>query len=251
MGRILDLLIVAGTAALAVRLFTADLHHRYRVFFFYLIFATVHLGVLACFGHRSNAYQKIWVLTEPGDWLFFVLVVLEIYALVLQDYRGLSTVSRWALVLAVFVALAASGLSLIAPSQSPQSHLMLYYYVAERAVYFSLVVFLLSILGLLMQYPIALSRNIVVHSMVFSVYFLGNSVIYLLLSTRGYGSLAVVRYSLYIITLGALGAWLAMLNPAGELRQLRVRPQWMPGRDEQLVNQLKHLNAALLRATNK
>jgi hypothetical protein len=61
----------------------------------------------------------------------------------------------------------------------------------------------------------------------------------------------VVRYSLYIITLGALGAWLAMLNPAGELRQLRVRPQWMPGRDEQLVNQLKHLNAALLRATNK
>ena len=70
---------------------------------------------------------------------------------------------------------------------------MRYYYVAERAVYFSLVVFLLSILGFLMQYPITLSRNIIVHSMVFSVYFLGNTVLYLLLSMLGKGSAPQVR----------------------------------------------------------
>jgi hypothetical protein len=252
MGRILDLLIVAGTALLAVRLFTTGiLHRRYRIFFYYLIFETLRATVLAYLGQGSNAYQKAWVLTEPVEWLFLAMVVLEIYALVLQDYRGLSTASRWAVIAAVAIALLASALSLIAPSQSSQSHLMRYYYVAERAVYFSLVVFLISILGFLMQYPITLSRNIVVHSMVFSVYFLGNSFIYLLLSTRGYGSLPVVTYALDAVTLAALGAWLALLSPAGELRKLRIRHYTQPGREEELVNQLGRLNAALLRATNK
>jgi uncharacterized membrane protein YcgQ (UPF0703/DUF1980 family) len=176
-------------------------------------------------------------------------VVIEIYGLVLQDYKGLSTAGRWALIVAVAVALLASGISLTAPSHYAQSHLMTYYYVAERAVYFSLLVFLVSILGLLMQYPITLSRNIIVHSMVFSVYFVGNTVLYLLLSMRGAASIAVVTYALPAITLAAVGAWLVLLNPAGEVRKLSLRPQWMPGREEELVNQLNNLNAALLRAT--
>jgi len=251
MAGILDLLIVAGTAILGVRLFALDLHRRYRVFFYYVIFATLRLGVLTSIPQGSKIYQKIWVLTEPFEWLFYVLVVLEIYALVLQDYRGLSTLGRWALITAVLVALLASGISLMAPSQSTQSHLMRYYYVAERAVYFSLVVFLLSILGLLMQYPIALCRNIVVHSMVFSVYFLCNTVLYLFLSMRGYAVLSQVSDALSVITLGAVGAWLVMLNPAGEIRKLTLRPQWMPGREEELAGQLNHLNAALLRATRR
>jgi hypothetical protein len=251
-ARILDLLIVAGTAILSVRLFATGLYRRYRVFFFYLIFATLHVVALDMIGSKANTYEKVWVLTEPLEWLFYVLVVLEISALVLEDYRGLSTVGRWALVTAVLVALLASGISLMAPSQlTTQGQLMRYYYVAERAVYFSLVVFLLSILGFLMQYPITLSRNIIVHSMVFSVYFLGNTVIYLLLSLRGKGSIPAVSYALSGITLAAVGAWLVLMNRAGEIRKLSLRPQWMPGREEQLVSQLNHLNAALLRATRK
>jgi len=249
MTRILDLLIPVGTAILSVRLFAGGLHRRYRVFSLYLIFATLHLGVLASLKQSSDLYQQVWVLTEPLDWLFYVLVVVEIYALVLEDYQGLSTVGRWALITAVAVALLASGISLMAPSQFSQSQLMRYYYVAERAVYFSLVVFLITILGFLMQYPIVLSRNIIVHSMVFSVYFLGETVLYLLLSMRGYDSLSAVTYALSTITLAAVGAWLVMLNPAGEFRKVSLRPHWMPGKEEELVSQLSHLNAVLLRAT--
>jgi hypothetical protein len=249
MASMLNLLIVAGTAILSVRLFVSGLYRRYRVFFIYLVFATLHVGLFAFLKQGGRAYQQVWVLTEPLDWLFYVSVVIEIYGLVLQDYKGLSTAGRWALIVAVAVALLASGISLTAPSHYAQSHLMTYYYVAERAVYFSLLVFLVSILGLLMQYPITLSRNIIVHSMVFSVYFVGNTVLYLLLSMRGAASIAVVTYALPAITLAAVGAWLVLLNPAGELRKLRLRPQWMPGREEELVSQLNNLNAALLRAT--
>jgi hypothetical protein len=140
----------------------------------------------------------------------------------------------------------------MAPSQyTTQGHLMHYYYVAERAVYFSLVVFLVSILGLLMQYPIRLSRNIIVHSMVFSIYFLGNTVLYLLVSMRSKGSLHALSLALEALTIVTLGAWLVMLKPSGEGRKQSLRPQWMPGREEELVSQLNHLNAALLRVARK
>jgi len=249
MASVLELLILAGTAILSVRLFASGLYRRYRVFFFYLVFATLRAVVSTTLDQSGKAYLHFWVLTEPLEWLFYVLVVLEIFALVLQDYRGLATVGRWALITAVLIALLASGVSLMAPSQSTIQGFLRYYYVAERAVYFSLVVFLVSILGVLMQYPITLGRNIIVHSMVFSVYFLGHTVFYLLLSMRGMGSIPMVTYALSAITLAAVGAWLVLLNPAGELRQVRLRPAWMPGKEEELVNQLNHLNAALLRAT--
>ena len=250
MASILNLLIAAGTAILSIRLLSVGLYRRYRIFFLYLIFETLHTGILASLGQAGRAYEKVWVVTEPLEWFFFALVVLEIYALVLQDYKGLSTVGRWSLIAAMVVAMLASGIILIAPSQYAQSHVITYYYVAERAVNLSLAVFLLSILGLLMRYPLTLSRNIVVHSMVFSVYFLANAVLYLLLSMAGLNASAPwVTYTISAITLAAIGTWLVMLNPAGEFRKQRVRPRWMPGQEEQLVNQLNHLNAALLRAT--
>jgi hypothetical protein len=72
-----------------------------------------------------------------------------------------------------------------------------------------------------------------------------------MLSMRGFESIVAVTNALSLITLAAVGAWLLMLNPAGELRKVSLRPQWMPGREEELVSQLNHLNAALLRATRK
>ena len=78
MYRLLNLLIPAGTAILSVRLFASGLYRRYRIFCFYLIFATLHLGVLAGINQKSNAYEYIWVWTEPLEWLLYVLVVLEL-----------------------------------------------------------------------------------------------------------------------------------------------------------------------------
>jgi hypothetical protein len=205
---------------------------------------------LAVVASGSDAYQKIWVLTEPIEWFFYAWVVLELYSLVLQEYRGLYTVGRWSVIVAISVALLASGFSLMVSSHSTgQGHLMAYYYVAERAVYFSLVVFLLTILVLLMRYPITLNRNAITHSVVFSVYFFSNTAIFLLLSTRGFGVIRIATYGTQAVNLIALGTWLAMLNTAGEQRQQRLRPVWMPGREEELVSQLNSLNVALLRAT--
>lgn len=254
MAGILNFIVVAGSAFLGVRLFVTGLYRRYWAFFFYLIFNALREGVVSTLDPSKRTYLHFWGVTEPLEWLLLVLVVLELYSLVLQDYRGLSTVGRWAMIAAVVVALAASGLSLLAPSfHTTQGRMMTYYYAAERAVYFSLVFFLLTILFVLMQYPITLSRNVILHSFVFSVYFLSNTMIFTILSARNFspGLIQAAQYAVALLNMTALGIWLARLTPAGELQKVRLRPTWMPGREEVLVGQLNQLNAALLRATRK
>jgi hypothetical protein len=248
MLNVINVLVAVVAVLLIVRLYFSGSHRRYRAFFFFLIFFTLQNGVVVILGPGSGVYQKIWVLTQPIEWFLYIWIVLELYSLVLRDYQGLYTVGRWLLIAAVFVALIASGFSVLVPSHATrQGHLMAYYYVAERAIYFSLVVFLLTILALLTRYPITLNRNTIIHSVVFSIYFLCNTAIFLLLSTSGFAAVRIAAYATQAINLGALGTWLALLNTAGEQRQQRLHPAWMPGGEEKLLGQLNSLNAALLR----
>jgi len=250
MSGVIDALIAGGAALLSTRLYSSGLHRRYPAFFLFMVFFALQNVTLVVLGGASGAYQKVWVLTEPIEWFFYAWVVLELFSLVLEDYRGLLTVGRWSLIAATSIALLASVFSLAVPSHTTtQGRLMAYYYVAERAVYFSLVVFLLTILVLLTRYPITLNRNTIVHSVVFSFYFLSNTAIFLLLSTHGFEALKIAIYGTMAVNLGALGTWLAMLNSAGERRAQRLRPAWMPGQEEKLSDQLNSLNAALLRVT--
>jgi hypothetical protein len=122
---------------------------------------------------------------------------------------------------------------------------MSYYYVAERAVYFSLAIFLITILALLMRYPIVLRRNIIIHSVIFSVYFLCCTFIYELLTALGFRVISLAANSLSVVNLVVLGAWLILLNADGEKRQQQFRPTWMPGREEDLARQLNTLNYTL------
>lgn len=252
-GLILNIVIVVGTAALSARLYWYGLNRRYRAFFLYLIFYTLQTAFMMTLDIHGGLYQKVYVITEPVTWVFYVLVVVELYSLVLADYQGLYTFGRWALMIAVVLALTASAISLLLPSHNVtgQSPLMWYYYRAERAIYFSLMVFLLTILFLLLQYPIALRRNIILHSIVYSVYFLCNALFSSLLSTQGKPVLVIIGYFVQGVTIMALGSWLTVLNPQGEKPKFVLRPHWMPGKEEDLVRQLNSLNDLLLRAARK
>lgn len=250
MATVINASVAGGAAWLIVRLYLFGLHRRYRAFFVFMTLFALENASCAVLNTRSAIYQKVWILTQPIEWFLYACVVLELFSLVLQDYQGLSTVGRWSLIAATSVALVASVLSLAVPSHTTvQGQLMAYYYVAERAIYFSLVVFLLTILALLTRYPITLNRNIIVHCMVFSIYFLTNTAIFVLLSTRGYRMIRIAVYGTQAVNLAALGIWLAMLNSVGERRPQRLRPVWMPDQEEKLSRELNSLNMALLRLT--
>src|SRR5215510_13183368 len=94
----LQIATVAGLLLTALRLYLSGIYRRYRFFFSYLIFAAAQLAsALLIHNPRSNLYAYFFLLTEPVLWVFYVLVVLELYSLVLEQHRGLFTAGRWAL----------------------------------------------------------------------------------------------------------------------------------------------------------
>ena len=88
---------LAGMVLTCLRLLRCRLHRRYSVFFAFLLFSSVRTAVLLVFPTNTSGYMKIWVLTEPVLWVFYILLVLELYSLILEDHKGLHTLGRWAM----------------------------------------------------------------------------------------------------------------------------------------------------------
>ena len=211
-----------------MRLLRCGLHRKYRMLFAYLVFSSLRSSVLLGFPTHSGTYAKIWIVTEPVLWLFYILVVLELYSLILENHKGLYTLGRWAMYVAFAAAVAFSSLSLLAPADAVQkSRIMPFLLLTERGLLLSLLIFLFLILAFLSRYPITLTRNVIVHSVVFSVFFLSNSVAFLLRSIFGLEVARPANALLMATTAACVVAWLVLLNPKGEARKvhLNARPQ--------------------------
>src|SRR5438046_318870 len=104
----------------AIRLYCQSLHRWYRILFIFLCFHVLRSFTLLAIGwwwpktgRPHNAYAWTWVRTEPLIWLFYILIVLELYSRVLQNYRGLQTVGRWVFFIALSLAILISGVSVL------------------------------------------------------------------------------------------------------------------------------------------
>jgi len=249
----LELIILAGCALASIRLVYSGLYRRYRAFFAYLIFRFLYTAaILFVFKNSSSAaYGWFWILTEPIIWLFYVVVVVELYSLILERHKGLYTLGRWVLYVGLSLAILISGLTLLPQfggGRAQRSRLLPYYYAIERGVDFSLLLFLLLILLWLTRYPVPLSRNVVVHSVAYSILFLSN--------TGGMLARIIFGYNFhdsldtFFLGIGAVCIliWLFFLTPKGE--EVRVSlPIFGPEHEERILSQLDALNKTLLKAS--
>jgi hypothetical protein len=244
---------IVANAVAAWRLHQLGLHTVYRFFFVYLIFAAVRSTTLFLLpvDLYSNTYSIIYVVSAPVLWVFYVLVVLELYSLVLRNYAGIYSLGRWTLYGALFFAIAISILILIPSWGNEPSRLLFLCTTVERGVVFSLVIFLLVILLFLSSYPVALNRNILVHCIVYTVYFLGISMIDLIHNLVGYEVVRQLNNVVTPITMGCYLAWIFLLTRAGETRAAMLRHNWTPTDEQRLVDQLNNINATLLRVARK
>lgn len=244
-------LIAVGLAV--VRLFSAGLHRRYRFFFAFLVFLICRSGLLMAFDVRSAWYFKIWFVTEPVSWIFYAAVLLELYSLVLQSHKGLYTVGRWALYGALAIALLLALFSLAAPTRGAfdQSRLIGLMLVAGRGVLLSMVLFLVLILAFLSRYPVTLGRNVIIHTIVYSAFFLSCTLAFLIRTILGFQVAQPVNLALSGIGAACAVAWAVLLGPEGERRPVRLHMVWNRSREQTLVNQLDSINAALLRVARK
>jgi len=246
----LQLAAVLGSVLTVSTLHKTGLYRRYRIFFFYFIFR-ISLGICAvALDVKSNVYQYFWVSTVVISWAFYVLVVRELCGLVLERYSGLKTLGRWFMYLATVVSLMLSVLSLLPrlTQATPQRSRILYYiYAIDRGVTLSLAIFLVVMVFLLSRYPVRLPRNVMIHVVLYTIFFLSSSMTMLLKSVFGLKVYTTVDTALMALS-GACGfAWFCLLSEKGEEATVSL-PNMNSLREEHLLSQLDSLNQTLLKS---
>ena len=242
---------IVANAVAALRLYQLDLNRVYRFFFAYLVFALFRSLVLLPFKTAGATYAYIYLGTAPILWVFYILVVLELYSLVLQNYSGINSLGRWTLYGALAFSIAVSLLTLIPSLGNESSRLMFWVTTVERGVVFSLVLFLLFILYFLTRYPVALSRNIIVHAIVYTIFFLGVSMTILIRNVIGQEFMRELNHVVLVIGSACYVVWIFFLTKAGEKRIVMLRHSWSPADEQRLIDQLSTINATLLRTARK
>ena len=243
---------IAANLVAALRLYQLSLHVKYCFFFGYLIAQALQSVLLFFLPFGSPGYFWAYVITAPTLWVFYFLVVKEIYALIFKDYKGIYTVTRWSMYAASVLSIALSILSIVMTHSAAGGigHLK-YVLTIERAVVFSLVLFLPMALYFLSHYPIELQRNAVVHSILYSVLFLSDAAVHVInaLSTPGVRHFANVG-SLAINGV-CFGAWSVLLTRQGEVRRVNVVQRQNPANDARLLAELNAMNQTLLHVIRK
>ncbi len=242
---------IVANATAALRLYQLDLNRVYRFFFAYLMFSTARSLILLPFDVNRGTYGIIYLVTLPVLWVFYILIVLELYSLVLQNYSGIFSLGRWTLYGGLFFSVMVSVLTLIPSWGNEHSWLLFWCTTVERGVVFSLVIFLLLILIFLSRYPVALSRNIIVHCIVYTVFFLGTSMAMLVRNVMGHEVMPQLNSVLLVISAACYLVWIFFLTRAGESRIVTLRHSWSSDDEERLIEQLNAINATLLRASRK
>lgn len=221
-------------------------------FIIYLLFHAARSAALLAIPLNRTWYGHIYVATEPVLWVFYVLIVVELYGGALRAFTGIVTLSRWVLSGVIAVAVGLSLISLAPDLSSSHPYQIVHTMTAiGRAVCTSLALFLLGTTLFFLVYPIPLSRNTIVHSAVCSMYYLTHAAAYFVHNVAGPSYWNAVNLALVLLTGGTLLAWLVLLRPEGEHVIIRHRPQWSPEAEEQMLARLNALNGVLVRSIRK
>ena len=244
---------ILGTGLTSIKLLKTGLFRRYPAFFAYLIVPVPCFAALVFIPLRSPAYFYIWAVIQPVAWFLSIRMVFELYRLILERHKGLYSLGRWAMYTGIAVSVTISALTLlphITPQMPQRSKGMAYFTAGERGIDFSLAIFLLFMMFLLSWYAVPLCRNVVVHAVICTVFFLSSALRLLLYSVFGLKNFDALNTGMMVVSTTCVLAWFFLLNRRGE--EVRVKLPWIgPEQEERILSQLDSMNAALLRTARK
>jgi hypothetical protein len=245
--------LLLGSILMVLKLYHTGLYHLYPIFFAFFIFRIPNSIWPLFLDVSSNLYLHVWVLTDPIGLGFYVLMVVELYKLVLEKYKGLYSLGRWALYVSLAISLSISAISLlprIKPSTPQSSKIMAYVLATDRGIDTALAIFIVLILCFLSLFPVTLSRNVRMHALIFSIFFLSNTFVLLMRRLFGMHLADEVNTILLGITAASVVAWLTLLRKAGE-DSIQAPIRFEQGHESRLLAHLDSLNAALLRVSSR
>ncbi len=245
---------VVASATLVIRFLLAGLHQVYRFFFVYLIVSSIQVVGQFFFRPRTNAYAIFFFATEAVIMFLYVLVTLELYSLILRDLKGIATVARRYVRVAILVAILFS-LLLLGIEGTPNDSVGIFrgvaiFFSVERPIVSSLIFFVFLITGFLFYYPIPLNRNVIYYTVGYAIYFSSKATL-LLFSNRGLSWNWILSTVMLGIATACLIFWSFTLTPAGEQRRKVSGLNWNKDQEDRLLSKLTELNAVLLRTGRK
>lgn len=240
--------------ALAARLLTSGLWRSYQWLTWLSVVSALRLGITPFLKPGTNRYFWWWAATEVCLWLVFVILTLDLQSQIFRRFPGLATFSRRFLKITLSVAIPLSLLSIYPALNSERAGgpiIILSLLAVQRAIFTSLIIFLVALIGALLLYRIELQRNTVIHAFVFFLYFLAKAGIIFLVESMGYQMHAFASAALMVASETCVLIWLLSLRRSGEQVPVRVGRAWDPEQSEQLVRRIGALNASVHRARQR
>jgi hypothetical protein len=117
--------------------------------------------------------------------------------------------------------------------------------VLRRGIYTSLLVFLVLLVSFISVFPVRLSRNTVIHIVVFSVSFLFFTVSSLAVNLQGVDVIPLLNLTAALVGVMASLVWLFALNPAGEHTDTHLRPGVSGKQAAVLLEKLQSINDSM------
>jgi hypothetical protein len=247
--RVFEILAMIFALLTAVRMFRCGLHRRYPCLFAYLVFLVAYNIGPVTMNLASRAYFWVWVISEPVLWTFEILVVRELCGLMLERYKGLSTLGRWAIYGAVVLSSAVSVASLIPRMPNAltrRSALLTYLYGCDRGINLALGIFLLLMLLFVRRYPVPLNRNVVLNTALFTAQFFSTTLAVLLRTVFDLRLGHTLDVGLCVLDLASLIIWCFVLTPAGEQQHVELM-HFRPGTESRILERLDQINRLMLR----
>lgn len=218
-------------------------------FFSYLLAIFLQTCVPFIVPFDSLLYRNTWLVTESLIVCFYVLVVLELYSIILEGLAGIAALSRRYIQAALGFAILASML-LLGLEKTQSGLLTRFFFTFERAIVFSLVLFVLLLTAFLVYYPVPLKRNIIVYSIGYAVYFLAKASSIFVLNL-GYYWTRIFSNVWLATSLCCLTFWLFALSRRGETKTVTLGHQWNVEDEQKLLAQLRAINTSLTRSARK
>lgn len=258
-GRIAQDVNVALCIALIIRLLVLRLHRIYRIFCLFLLSELLG-SVIASLKHLLPEwlpdYRIIWIVADSVIWICTLWTVYALLDAVLTNLPGILGFSRKLLngafisagILAMLTARPEYSVSGAAAFPDPIARAVGIVFVLDRVLSTVALLVLVSILGFLLWFPVEVSKNLIVFSTGFIVYFAAKTALLLASSVWSHESLRLVSNLLMFISGACFAYWTMFIRPQGETVPVRIGHSWHVREQERLIGQLEAINAALLRS---
>jgi hypothetical protein len=230
------------------RLVLAGLFRVYPVFFALVCVSALQQAAAVYFGNSSLLYFYSFVVLRPICILLSVLVVWELFNVIFRNYAGLRSLSQWVMGAAAAIALLGFVISITGNGSMFRSGYMRALIRLERGIALGLVIFIIAMLYFISRYPMKLPRNSVAHSILYSVWFLGDAAILLASSFLKSNHLQVLNNGSAAFESACYIGWTILLTKEGEYQETRMRRDIPPETEKSLIGELDAMNAMLLRA---